>query len=49
MANHVSNYITVVGTEAVVDKFAVEVADKVRIVERSYINGNTFPLFALGS
>ena len=28
MANHVSNYITVVGNEAVIDKFADQVANK---------------------
>jgi len=42
MANHVSNYITVIGNEAVIDKFADEVANKT--VEREIKNWEGEPM-----
>ena len=42
MANHVSNYITVIGNEAVVDKFADQVANKT--VEREITNWEGEPM-----
>lgn len=42
MANHVSNYITVVGNEAVIDKFADQVANKT--VEREIKNWEGEPM-----
>ena len=42
MANHVSNYITVVGNEAVIDKFADQVANKT--VEKEIKNWEGEPM-----
>ena len=42
MANHVSNYITVIGNEAVMDKFADQVANKT--VEREITNWEDKPM-----
>ena len=42
MANHVSNYISVIGNDAVIDKFADQVANKT--VEREITNWEGEPM-----